>query len=140
MSDRSMDSLPVCGVGAVLIEDGKILLIQRGRPPGEGLWAVPGGKVHLGETMADAVQREVFEETGLQIRPGPVVWAGDSIGPGAPPAWHYCLVDFLCEVESGDLQAADDAAAVAWVPLNDARDYPLTPTMFDLLGVLKARL
>ena len=79
-----------------MVEDGRILLIQRGRPPGEGLWAVPGGKVQFGEAMADAVRREVFEETGLQTRPGRVVWVGDSIGPGEPPAWHYCLVDFLC--------------------------------------------
>jgi len=86
--------------------------------------------------MTTAVQREVLEETGLQIRPGKVVWAGDSIGPGAPPAWHYCLVDFLCEVEGGELRAGDDAVAIAWVRLAEARDYPLTPTMFDLLDVL----
>jgi 8-oxo-dGTP diphosphatase len=121
-----------------MIEDGRILLIKRGRPPGEGLWAVPGGKVQFGETMTDAVTREVFEETGLQTRPGRVVWAGDSIGPGEPPAWHYCLVDFLCEVEGGDLQVGDDAAAIAWVPLGQATEYPLTPTMFELLDVLKS--
>lgn len=135
-----MSNSPVCGVGGVVIEDGRILLIQRGRPPGQGLWAVPGGKVHLGETMTGAVRREVLEETGLQIRPGRVVWAGDSIGPGEPPAWHFCLVDFLCEVEGGDLQAGDDAAGIAWVGLADARHYPLTPTMFDLLDVLSGNL
>jgi ADP-ribose pyrophosphatase YjhB (NUDIX family) len=132
-----MSSSPVCGVGGVVIEDGRILLIQRGRPPGEGLWAVPGGKVHLGETMTGAVRREVFEETGLQIRPGRVVWAGDSIGPGEPPAWHFCLVDFLCEVEGGVLQAGDDAMTAAWVKLEEAATLSLTPTMFDLLDVLK---
>jgi len=121
-----------------MIEDGRLLLIQRGRPPGEGLWAVPGGKVQFGETLTEAVRREVFEETGLQARPGRVVWAGDSIGPGEPPAWHYCLVDFLCEVEGGDLQVGDDAAAIAWVPLGEAREYPLTPTMFELLDVLES--
>lgn len=87
--------------------------------------------------MTGAVRREVFEETGLQIRPGRVVWAGDSIGPGDPPAWHFCLVDFLCEVEGGVLQAADDAMTAAWVSLADAADYPLTPTMYELLEVLK---
>ncbi len=132
-----MSDGPICGVGGVVMEDGKILLIQRGRPPGEGLWAVPGGKVHLGETMTRAVQREVLEETGLHIRPGRVVWTGDSIGPGDPPAWHYCLVDFLCEVEGGDLLAGDDAAAIAWVTLEEATRWPLTPTMFDLLDALK---
>ena len=128
---------PICGVGGVMFEDGRLLLIQRGRPPGEGLWAVPGGKVRYGETMTSAVQREVLEETGLRVSPGRVIWAGDSIGPGDPPAWHFCLVDFACVVEGGDLLAGDDAAAIAWVPLGVAREYPLTPTMFDLLDVLE---
>ena len=86
--------------------------------------------------MTGAVRREVFEETGLQIRPGRVVWAGDSIGPGDPPAWHFCLVDFLCEVEGGDLLVGDDAMKVAWVTLEDAAHMELTPTMVDLLDVL----
>jgi ADP-ribose pyrophosphatase YjhB (NUDIX family) len=86
--------------------------------------------------MTGAVRREVFEETGLQIRPGRVIWAGDSIGPGEPPAWHFCLVDFLCEVEGGELLCGDDAAAVAWVKLEEAAKLPLTQTMYELLDVL----
>ena len=123
-----------------MFEDGRLLLIQRGRPPGEGLWAVPGGKVRFGETMTDAVRREVWEETGLHIRPGRVIWAGDSIGPGEPPAWHFCLVDFACVVEGGDLLAGDDAAATAWVPLDRVTELPLTPTMLPLIAVLEAGL
>jgi len=133
-----MNDRPICGVGAVMTQNGLLLMVQRGRPPGEGLWAVPGGKVRFGETMIGAVRREVFEETGLEIRPGRVIWAGDSIGPGEPPAWHFCLVDFLCTVEGGDLLAGDDAAAAAWVPLEKVAELPLTPTMFDLLAVLKS--
>ena len=131
-----MNSAPVCGVGGVMLKDGHILLVQRGRPPSEGLWAIPGGKIRFGETMSEAVEREVFEETGLQTRPGKVIWAGDSIGPGDPPAWHFCLVDFLCEVEGGELMAGDDAAATAWVPLAEATSFPLTPTMFELVVLL----
>jgi 8-oxo-dGTP diphosphatase len=128
---------PICGVGGVMFDDGRLLLVQRGRPPGQGLWAVPGGKVRFGETMTDAVRREVLEETGLQVRPDRVIWAGDSIGPGEPPAWHFCLVDYACVVESGELLAGDDAAAIAWVPLGVAREYPLTATMSGLLDVLE---
>ena len=120
-----------------MLEQGNILLIRRGRPPGEGLWAVPGGKVRFGETMTDAIQREVWEETGLRVRPGRVVWAGDSIGPGEPPEWHFCLVDFLCTIEGGRLSAGDDAAAVAWVALDEANDLALTPTMFALIDLLR---
>lgn len=120
-----------------MVDNGRILLVKRGRPPGEGLWAVPGGKVRLGETMTGALRREVLEETGLRIQPGRVVWAGDSIGPGDPPSWHFCLVDFLCDVEGGSLLAGDDAAEVAWVPLESASEYPLTPTMFELLDILR---
>ena len=123
-----------------MVEHGRILLIRRGRPPSEGLWAVPGGKVRLGETMTDAVRREVLEETGLKVRPERVIWAGDSIGPGNPPEWHYCLVDFLCSVEGGDLVAGDDAADADWVDLVGAHALDLTPTMFELIDVLRADL
>ncbi|MGH8926740.1 MAG: NUDIX hydrolase [Acidimicrobiia bacterium] len=132
MTDR-----PLCGVGAVVIENGRLLLVRRRRPPGEGLWAVPGGKVHWGESMSTAVRREVHEETGLLVSPGMVVWAGDSIGPGDPPSWHYCLVDFRASVDGGDLRPGDDALAVEWVPLADVADRPLTPTMFELLAVIE---
>ena len=86
-----MTSRPVVAVGAVIIRDDHLLLVERARPPGEGLWAVPGGQVKLGEDMAAAVRREVLEETGLRVEVGDVVWVGDSIGPGVPPAWHYTI-------------------------------------------------
>ena len=130
---------PLCGVGVAVVDREKILLVQRGRPPGEGLWAVPGGKVELGETMQETARREVWEETGLEVEVGEVVWAGDSIGPGDPPEWHFCLVDFLGTVRGGELAHADDAAAVRWVDLDDAGSLPLTPTMPPLLEVLRHR-
>lgn len=127
---------PICGVGVVVVKEGRLLLVQRGRPPGKGLWAVPGGKVRLGESMRDAARREAREETGLDIEVGQVVWTGDSIGPGDPPEWHFCLVDFLGSVVGGELLAGDDAALVRWVPLEEARSLPLTPTMPSLLEAL----
>ena len=127
---------PVCGVGVAVVNEGKLLLVQRGRPPGEGLWAVPGGKVRLGEPMREAARREALEETGLDIEVGHLVWAGDSIGPGDPPDWHFCLVDFLGSVVGGELMAGDDAAQVRWVRLEEVSLLPLTATMPSLIEAL----
>jgi 8-oxo-dGTP diphosphatase len=127
---------PVCGVGVVVVDGGRILLVQRGRPPGEGLWAVPGGKVRLGESMRETARREGREETGLDLEIGAVVWVGDGIGPGDPPDWHFCLVDFLGTVVGGELSAGDDASAVRWVPFSETGSLPVTPTMPALLAAL----
>ena len=128
---------PIPGVGAVIIDRGALLLVRRGRGPGQGLWAVPGGKVRFGETQRQAVIREVREETGLEIEPDEVVWVGDSLGPGDPPAWHFTLVDFAARVVGGDATAGDDALAVEWVSLDEVLDRPVTPTMVDLIELLR---
>lgn len=131
---------PICGVGVAVMAGDRLLLVRRGRPPGEGLWAVPGGKVEYGESMFATARREVQEETGLEIEVGEVVWAGDSLGPGYPPEWHYCLVDFIGQVTGGELKASDDAAEVGWFTLEEAAQLPLTSTMPALLGELQRRL
>ena len=97
---------------------------------------MPGGKVRYSETMRQAVVREVREETGLEVEVGEVVWAGDSLGPGHPPAWHYAVVDFRARVVGGALAVGDDAREVAWVPMERVLERPVTPTMADLLAVL----
>lgn len=119
-----------------VVDGDRILLVRRGRDPGRGLWAVPGGKLELGERLVDAARREVREETGLEVEIGELVWVGDSIGPGDPPAWHYALIDFLGTVVGGALSPGDDADEVAWYTLAEARSLPLTPTMPGLLDVL----
>lgn len=127
---------PIPGVGVAVMDGERILLVQRGRHPGRGMWAVPGGKVELGESLIDAARREVREETGLDIEVGPVVWVGESIGPGQPPEWHFALIDFVGSVVGGHLTAGDDAAGAGWFTLAEARELPLTPTMPGLLDVL----
>lgn len=130
---------PVPGVGVAVLDGDRLLMIRRGRGANAGLWAVPGGKVDWGETMRDAAVREVREETGLEVRLGPVVWVGDAIGPGDPPAWHFTLVDFLAELVGGEAAPSDDALDVRWVPLDQATSYPLTATMPELIEILRHR-
>lgn len=122
-----------------MVHEGRLLLVRRSNEPRMGQWAVPGGKVELGETMLDAGRREVREETGLEVEIGEVVWAGETVGPGRPPAWHYVLVDFIGALVGGSLRAGDDAAEAAWFTVEEARSLPLTPTMPALLDELVRR-
>jgi 8-oxo-dGTP diphosphatase len=124
---------PIVGVGVVLVENDAILLVKRGRDPRKGLWAVPGGKVRVGEPLRDAARREVLEETGLVVEVGEVVWVGEHIDS----EYHIVLIDFLGAVSGGELAAADDADEVRWVPVGEAGDYPLTETMYDLVDTLR---
>lgn len=128
------NDLPVVGVGVAIVHDGEILLVQRGRDPGRGLWAVPGGKVHMGERLRDAARREAFEETGLQVEVGEVIWVGEHIDD----EYHIVLIDFDAKVVGGALRAADDADDARWVPIERVTDYALTPTMYDLMDTLLA--
>lgn len=127
-------------VGAVIVEDGQLLVVKRAAEPHAGRWAVPGGRVRTGETLIEAVEREVLEETGLMVAVGDVAWVGDTIGPGDPPAWHFVIVDFWATRTEGDPIAADDAEQVAWLPVDEASAWPMVDTMYELLDLIKAGL
>lgn len=126
---------PQVAVGAVVQRDGCLLLVERGTDPERGRWSVPGGRVRAGETLADAVVRELWEETGLAGRCGAVVGVAERMGP----AFHFVIVDFAVVVAVGEATAASDASAVAWVPLHDVPRWPLVEGLAEFLvahGVL----
>ncbi len=122
---------PTVGVGAVCVRDGRLLLVRRARPPAAGRWALPGGKLEAGETLAAAVARELAEETGLVGAVGPLCGIAERTGPG----FHYVILDFWVDVPAGDAVAGDDAAALAWA---DRADLDRLPLAGDLLGWLDA--
>lgn len=107
---------PVVGVGAVVWRGEQVLLVRRGRPPKAGQWSLPGGGQHVGETLAEAVEREVREETGLALRDLHLLTTVDLIDrdPDGRVRYHYTLVDFTAEAAPGEAVAGDDADAVAW--------------------------
>lgn len=128
-----MSEVPLIGVGVVIIEKGRLLLIKRGNEPGKGLWAVPGGKVRIGETLKAAARREASEETGLDVDVGEVAWVGEHI----TDTRHIVLIDFYATAAGGYLAASDDADEAEWVELDMVDSYPLTPTMHDLIEELR---
>lgn len=107
--------MPVVAVGGVAVRDGALLLVQRATEPQAGRWTIPGGHVEPGEGLASAVEREMREETGLEVRCGPLLGWAERMGPG----YHFVILDFTVVVPDGapDPRAGSDAAAVAWVPL-----------------------
>lgn len=118
---------PIVGVGAVVWRGDRVLLIRRGKPPKQDTWSIPGGRQELGETVAAAAQREVWEETGLTITVQDVVAVADLIerDDDGNVQVHYTLVDVLAEWTDGEARAADDATAATWARLDELPKYNL---------------
>lgn len=122
-------------MGAVITDGaGRILLVRRGRPPGAGLWSVPGGRVEPGETDADAVTREVREETGLAVTVGALLGAVVREGSGVV----YDIFDYTAEVAGGTLRPGDDADDARWFGVPELNTLPLTPGLLDALTEWRA--
>ena len=127
-------SQPSVGVGAVVIRDGRVLLIRRGKEPLRGRWLVPGGTLELGETLEEAVVREIREETALEVAPLEVLTVFDRIDRDEGRVlYHYVIVDYLCEYLSGEPRAGSDAEAVALVALEDLPAYDLPPKALEVV-------
>ena len=125
---RQYPKRPVVGVGAVILEGDKILLEKRKNMPSKGKWSVPGGLVELGESVENAVVREVKEETGLDVYAPRLVDVVTYVSMGERGAvmYHYVIIDYLVSVKGGKAKAASDADALKWVPFNEVEEYDLT--------------
>jgi 8-oxo-dGTP diphosphatase len=126
-----------CVGGIVRDGEGRLLLVRRGRPPGEGLWSIPGGRVEPGEDDPAAVVRELREETGLDVLVGALAGTVERPGPGGVV---YEIHDYTATATGGTLRAGDDASDVRWVPPAEMDGLPMTPGLLDALagwGVLR---
>ncbi|MGA2084705.1 MAG: NUDIX hydrolase [Terracidiphilus sp.] len=113
---REFPSVPLVGVGAVVVDVGRVLLVRRGTEPLRGQWSLPGGLLELGESLTNGVVREVREETGLIVEPVELIELLDRIHrEGERVRYHYVIADYLCRVAGGALKAASDADAARWV-------------------------
>ena len=127
-------AVPAVGVGAVVIHRGKVLLIRRGKEPMRGRWVIPGGTVELGETLQEALVREVEEETGLRVEPREVVLVFDHIErDSAGITCHYVVIDYACDYVSGLPRVGSDAESVALVSPEDLASYDLPERAHSLV-------
>ena len=125
---------PVVSVGALIVHEGKILLVKRARPPSKGKWSIPGGAVELGEEVREALVREVKEECGLDIEVDRLLDVVDNIvvNKEGHLRFHYVILDFLARPKGGSLRPADDVLEARWISLEEVEEYDLTKTFRSL--------
>ena len=133
---RQYPARPIVGVGGIVVDArGRVLLVKRRNEPLAGRWSLPGGIVELGEALDAAVRREVREETGLDVRVGPLVEVVERVHRDATDRieWHYVLLDYLCWLEAGEPAAASDAAEVAFAAPDELRAYGIVQATADVI-------
>lgn len=139
---REYPDRPVVGVGGVVIENGRALLIKRGSEPLLGQWSIPGGTLELGESLQQGVARELLEETGLEVEVLDMIEAFDRIfldsaapdpGNRSRPKYHYVIVDYLCERLAGEAQAGSDVTDIAYATEGELENFHMTATATRVL-------
>jgi len=141
--NREYPESPIVGVGALIVEDGRVLLVKRGHPPLKGEWSVPGGAVEIGETLREAAAREACEETSLTVQVMDLLGVYDRVlrDLEGRTLYHYVLIDFLCQRVQGEALAAGDAEQVRWYTPEEAANLPLAEDTAEVirLAFVKAR-
>jgi ADP-ribose pyrophosphatase len=126
---------PHVAIGGVVFKDGGVLLVRRAKPPAFGEWAIPGGSVELGETLKQAVEREVLEETGIMVRAGEICYTFEAVkrDDKGRVQFHYVIIDLIAEYLSGEPIPASDATEAAWLTSSDLADRPVNVSTLELL-------
>jgi 8-oxo-dGTP diphosphatase len=141
---REYPRQPLVGVGAIIVEDGRVLLIKRGKAPLLGEWSIPGGMLEVGETLRQGAEREALEETSLVVRATDLLGVFDRIVRDETKLtlYHYVLIDFLCQRISGNVLAAGDASDAAWFSREEVAKLRLAAETLDVirLGFTKSGL
>jgi 8-oxo-dGTP diphosphatase len=139
---REFPEVPLVGVGTIILEGDRVLLVKRAHPPIQGQWSIPGGVLEVGEMVREAAVREAREETGLMVEPGELLGVYDRIlrDPEQRVQYHYVLIDFLCRAVGGELLAASDAAEVRWFTRGELPPLQLAEDTLEVIGTGFERL
>ncbi len=133
---REFPEVPLVGVGAIIIEDSRVLLVKRAHPPLQAQWSIPGGVLEVGELVREAAVREAREETGLIVEPVELLGVYDRVVRDLEKRvqYHYVLIDFLCRRVGGELAAASDAAEVRWFTREELPALKLAEDTQEVIG------
>lgn len=133
---REYPECPLVGVGAIIVQDGRVLLIRRGHPPLLGEWSIPGGVLECGETLREAAAREAREETGLTVEAGELLGVYERVtrDEAGRVRYHYVLIDFFCRPVEGELKAGSDAAEVRWFTQGEVEAMGLPQDTREVIG------